>query len=302
MDDPCLTELDKLESKIRDHMAEFLHAAGMTDPELVGAAVQKAMRTLGNRVVIAGLTSISQGHYHSRIKSGMSVGQALLEPPHPLATGNSGPNHNFPKVALPGDVFGELTVVREAAKRTKNRRVIVRCSCGREEDTDVRNLTSWGRHRMCRHCRLIATGKAIVFHDGDTFAGRWLVVGDYEPGAQREVLIRCSKCGHERSCHGSRRFDNKGAGPSHCDCNPKPKKLAQPGDQFGQWTVLREGERDTSGERRVWCLCGDCGKEILVRVGNLTRGVTTRCLLCGIKERDRRLRERRKSYEPEEDF
>ena len=58
----------------------------------------------------------------------------------------------------------------------------------------------------------------------------------------------------------------------------KRKALAlNPGDVFGRWTIVREGERTAKRERRFWCQC-ECGSpEKLVRLSHIKSGNPQSC-------------------------
>ena len=63
-----------------------------------------------------------------------------------------------------------------------------------------------------------------------------------------------------------------------------------PGDRYGAWEVIEElepmlypGKR--SVQRRMRCLCTDCGVAIkVVRLPNLRSGRSTRCVSCGCRK------------------
>ena len=54
----------------------------------------------------------------------------------------------------------------------------------------------------------------------------------------------------------------------------------QPGEQFGRWVVLREGERHVTPKgqslRMIWCHC-ECGETKLVKLHSLMSGASTSC-------------------------
>jgi hypothetical protein len=69
------------------------------------------------------------------------------------------------------------------------------------------------------------------------------------------------------------------AGKTIANGKPSWAKRAQPGDQIGRLTVLREAEASYWSrfrKRRVVCLCA-CGKETVVCVSNLYDGHTQSC-------------------------
>lgn len=84
-------------------------------------------------------------------------------------------------------------------------------------------------------------------------------------GNEKEILLNNLRVGHSKSC----------------GCLTRVKISS--GDKFNKWTAIE----DYDGSRNILCRC-DCGKEKLVGVGNLTRGLSRDCG-CGRKEKVARL-------------
>ena len=62
-----------------------------------------------------------------------------------------------------GDVFGRLTVIGEAATQNGSRRVLCRCSCGKEKVVHVSNLAR-GKTKSCGCAAHEATSKRLKKH------------------------------------------------------------------------------------------------------------------------------------------
>ena len=58
--------------------------------------------------------------------------------------------------------------------------------------------------------------------------------------------------------------------------NSHPKHILHVGDTFGFWTVVEPDRYNKSGERAALCLCV-CGKEKLVSIATLIRGLSKSC-------------------------
>lgn len=54
-----------------------------------------------------------------------------------------------------------------------------------------------------------------------------------------------------------------------------------PGQVYGDLTVIREVEASAAGKRQMLCKC-TCGRQLKVRLGHLTTGHSTTCGQCGI--------------------
>lgn len=61
----------------------------------------------------------------------------------------------------------------------------------------------------------------------------------------------------------------------------------EPGEQYGDLTVIREVEASSSGKRQVLCKCA-CGQQVTVRLGHLRSGHSTTCGKCGIEFKGQR--------------
>lgn len=60
----------------------------------------------------------------------------------------------------------------------------------------------------------------------------------------------------------------------------------KPGTQYGELKVIREAEN--KGKRQFLCKCS-CGQEVVVRLGHLRSGHSTKCGRCGITYKGRQL-------------
>lgn len=60
----------------------------------------------------------------------------------------------------------------------------------------------------------------------------------------------------------------------------------KPGTQYGELVVIREAEY--SGKRKFLCKCS-CGQQVVVRLGHLRSGHSTKCGRCGITYKGRQL-------------
>lgn len=275
VDPSRIPHINELDDQVRALTAQWLRALHVTEPGAIDRAVDKAMMVAGGRAARA--NGMGASAYYRRLSAGLPPHQAadsdwVLDPGSP----------GTPRaVARPGDRYGRLVVVEEAERQGRNRRVIVRCECGRTENVDARSLTSWRQWRECRRCRRITSG--VVFRDGEPFgSGRWVIVGDYEPGCSQPVTVTCSRCGDTRTVHGSGCY---GLGPVHCSgCNPRKARELAPGSQFGRWVVLGPAPRGRDGSPRSLCRC-ECGTEKAVHIDNLTAGKSRGCPSCGARNR-----------------
>lgn len=57
---------------------------------------------------------------------------------------------------------------------------------------------------------------------------------------------------------------------------PRKHPVIQPGQRYGRWTVVREGERRAAGARTLLCRC-DCGTEKIVDEVRLRNGRSRSC-------------------------
>lgn len=57
------------------------------------------------------------------------------------------------------------------------------------------------------------------------------------------------------------------------------KLINMEGQQFGQWSVLRQGTSTSNWNARWYCRCS-CGNEVLVRGDKLRSGKSTKCNEC----------------------
>ncbi len=60
----------------------------------------------------------------------------------------------------------------------------------------------------------------------------------------------------------------------------------KPGTQYGELKVIREAEN--KGKRQFLCKCS-CGQQVVVRLGHLRSGHSTKCGRCGITYKGRQL-------------
>ena len=163
-----------------------------------------------------------------------------------------------PNPLKPGEVFGQLTVIEQTGKFDYR----CRCKCGNEVTTAKRLLKS-GHVRSCGCAKRL-----------NRTYGRLTVVEITEKG------FRCMcECGNEVYVTEQEFRDGK----KSCGCRTKAKRV-QPGDRFGELTVVKETEPyiytypdgRTQRIRKCLCVC-DCGKERLVRVGDLYSGKVNSC-------------------------
>lgn len=61
----------------------------------------------------------------------------------------------------------------------------------------------------------------------------------------------------------------------------------KPGTQYGELKVIREAP-DVNGKRQMLCKCS-CGQQVVVRLGHLRSGHSTKCGRCGITYKVRQL-------------
>lgn len=158
---------------------------------------------------------------------------------------------------LNGQTFGRLTVLNQTGKGKWH----CVCTCGRETDVLQYDLIS-GHTRSCG-C-LITDNKDLT---GQRF-GRLVALFPTEKRKRGKVVWYCRcDCGREVDCASDML---RSGDVMSCGCSRQGENLA--GKQFGQWTVLRRGER--SG---YWLCHCSCGKEKEVRGCNLTAGTTKSC-------------------------
>lgn len=63
----------------------------------------------------------------------------------------------------------------------------------------------------------------------------------------------------------------------------------QPGDKYGNWTVIRELPINTRYRRKMLCRCA-CGAEGEVFTNNLLYGMSCGCRMCGSLRRHKKKR------------
>ena len=159
-----------------------------------------------------------------------------------------------PAPLKPGEVFGLLTVIEQVNKSDYR----CRCKCG-NEITIAKHLLKSGYVRSCGCMRRL----------NHTY-GNLTVVDITEKGYR----CRC-RCGNEIYVTGQ----DLQNGVKSCGC-----LTVQPGDRFGQLTVVEEMEPyiytypdgRTQRIRKCLCVC-DCGKKRIVRVGDLRSGKVKSC-------------------------
>lgn len=180
---------------------------------------------------------------------------------------------------LTGNRYGMLTVL-SAADLNKSVRPkhtwLCRCQCGNEVIKEEWNLVS-GHTRSCG-CMV---GNSIK---GKTFGLLTAISRVPSSDPMRYWKCRCS-CGNEVTVSQDDLFWGT---KTDCGCVRKGKHLLDlTGQSFGRLTVLREVEPviTSKGESlRAWlCRC-TCGREVVVRQGNLTGKVTRSC---GCLKRDK---------------
>ena len=226
---------------------------------------------------------------------------------------------------VPGQRFGEWTVIERAPSRNGNTYWHCRCSCGVERDVRADHLQS-GRSTSCGGHDRADDLKGQQF-------GEWTVLWRAPSrnedtywhcrcscGAERDVLARSLRsgrsksCGHEKDLTGQqfgewtvlwRATSRNGATYWHCRCGCGiekdvlghhliygiSKSCGHADDltnqQFGEWTVLWRAPNH--GKHVYWhCQCS-CGVERDVRAGLLTSGHSKSCghdTTCSYEEKE----------------
>ena len=90
----------------------------------------------------------------------------------------------------------------------------------------------------------------------------------------------CLGCGKETSINHKVLTSKK---KLNCGCGVR-KTHYNSGNKYGKLTILREGPKNSSNCRQVYCQC-ECGNESLVKTNNLISGNTTSCGCYGIESR-----------------
>lgn len=180
---------------------------------------------------------------------------------------------------MEGMVFGDLTVVRQAASRGYLKYYLCRCSCGNEKDVRASALRC-GHTKSCgckQQMGVAVGGNPRRSIAGERF-GRLVAVSKVpKPEGQKATgswwLFRCD-CGGF-ACF--RRGLVVSGNTSSCGCSQNlghPKEIAW--IRFGRLTAIcrTAAKEDTC---YFWlCLC-DCGNYHSVSIKNLTSGNTRSC-------------------------
>lgn len=106
--------------------------------------------------------------------------------------------------------------------------------------------------------------------------GKWTVLERVQ-GTSRQARWRCQcVCGAVRDVQGAALRSGQSRQCRSC-ASKKGEDLS--GARFGDWLVLERGEDGPHRAARWFCRCS-CGSEVLVLVGNLRSGVSTKCRSC----------------------
>ncbi len=173
-----------------------------------------------------------------------------------------------PKAAdLTGKRFGKLLALEATVQRRHGRLVWkCRCDCGRETEVPSSQLIS-GYTKSCGCLGRPARKELVGMRFGN------LTVLSYEGKRDGMHRWRCKcDCGRETSV-GQTLLQSGKTKSCGCLAHPPQKDLA--GRRYGRLLVLSY-EGNIQGQYYWRCLC-DCGKETLVRQGNLELGRTKSC-------------------------
>ena len=159
---------------------------------------------------------------------------------------------------VPGQHYGEWTVLGKASSRNGLVYWHCRCSCGVERDVRACLLTS-GHSKSCGHSKILP----------DQQYGEWTVLGEASNnnpayrrcrcscGVEKDVLATTLRSGRSTSCGGHDRADDL------------------KGQRFGEWTVLWRAPKH--GKNAYWhCRCS-CGVERDVLATTLRSGRSKSC-------------------------
>jgi hypothetical protein len=166
--------------------------------------------------------------------------------------------HHSRTLALPGSVFGRLTVLAEAPKRGSERCVLVRCACNVEKTVRVGNLAN-GNTRSCgclvsryrgaspRHWKPLATVTAEAVSAQrkrlpiarSTCEGGCSHDGQMMPGGSADGRERDSKCAEYAACSLAFVKAHKAADRSHCPKHCQRRHYVTPPEKAtAGWAAL----------------------------------------------------------------
>ena len=172
-------------------------------------------------------------------------------------------------------VFGSLTVVRQAESRRGLRYWLCRCECGKEKEIRATALRS-GHTKSCGCKQMGAIGKGFQqVNDltGQRF-GLLSVVSRTKSKNKKHAFWKCKcDCGNEIVVRGN--LLTSGNNKS-CGCGKAAQIKDVTGERFGRLVAIERTE-EKKGHSYVWlCKC-DCGRTSNVLVASLLSGNTKSC-------------------------
>ena len=168
------------------------------------------------------------------------------------------------KIDITGQRFGNWIVLEELGGGK------VKCQCQCENKTEkilYKKAVREGKTKSCGCLRSSNVYNRIHKNMVGQQFGHWVVIEEIGRG---KVLCRCS-CGTVKEVYKQALKEGKS---KSCGCIENRKEAVFPGQQFGEWTVIRQ--LHGSVEHKCLCRCS-CGKTAELYIKNLKTGTSKSC-------------------------